>query len=254
MVNLSTLKTLFLTIVFMLLGCLAIQAQVVIFPPGDLGLKWEVKLEEAGTLPDQFIIDDYEYKISELKIIGEINGTDLRLIREIARKPDRDSNITGGKLSVLDLSEARIVKGGAPYYYNRGDRTGYYTAKDEIGDYAFYECDGLTSLLLPSRIIKIGKSAFSGCNGLTSLTLPSDITGIGDYAFSGCNVLTSLNLPSGITKIGKGTFDDCHALTSLTLPTGITEIGDGAFSGCNGLTSLTLPTGITKIGDYTLYV
>ena len=74
-----TLKGLFVTAIFMLLGCLAIHAA-----DGDLITKQiTIKLEEAGTLPSK-IGDTKKYKITNLKIMGEINGTDLRFIREMA--------------------------------------------------------------------------------------------------------------------------------------------------------------------------
>ena len=153
---------------------------------------------------------------------------------------------TEGKLSTLDLSEAKIVKGGDSYY--SGDNC--YTSNDEIGEYAFHDCSGLTSLTLPAGITSIGRSAFVGCSGLTSLNLPAGITSIGSSAFEGCSGLTSLTLPASISEIGDFAFSDCSGLTSLTLPASISEIGDFAFSDCSGLTSLNLPDGITSISDY----
>ena len=224
----------FLTLMFMLLGCLSLYAA-----DNDLITKQiTIELEKAGTLPDR-IASSKKYKITNLKIIGEINGTDLSMIREMA-----GSNNTDGKLSVLDLSEAKIVKGGDSYY------KGYYTYNDVIGSSAFEDCSGLTSLTLPAGITEIGRCAFDGCRGLTSLTLPAGITEIGYRAFYGCWGLTSLNLPAGITEIGEGAFSYCSGLTSLTLPAGITSIDRNAFDGCSGLTSLNLPAGITRIGDF----
>ena len=237
----------FFTLMFMLLGCLSLYA-------ADNDLITEqitIQLEKAGTLPDR-IGGSKKYKITNLKIIGEINGTDLRMIREMAER-NSTGNSTDGKLSVLDLSEAKIVEGGDCYYYDYSNHSYYtsdecYTSNDVIGRYAFSGCSGLTSLTLPAGITEIGDYAFEGCSGLTSLTLPAGITKIGEYAFSWCSGLTSLTLPAGVTWIGDRTFENCSGLTSLTLPAGITRIGDGAFQGCSGLTSLTLPAGITEIG------
>ena len=171
----------FLTLMFLLLGCLSLYAA-----DNDLITRQiTIELEKAGTLPDR-IASSRKYKITNLKIIGEINGTDLSMIREMA-----GSNSTGrptdGKLSVLDLSEAKIVEGG-DYYYKKDKYTSnyYYTSNDVIGSYAFQDCYGLTSLTLPAGITYIGSWAFNGCSGLTSLTLPASITKIGDGAFYGC--------------------------------------------------------------------
>ena len=228
----------FLTLMFLLLGCLSLYA-------ADNALitrQITIKLEEAGTLPDR-IASSEKYKITNLKIIGEINGTDLGMIRKMAGS-SYTGNSTDGKLSVLDLSEAKIVKGGDWYYSD------LHTSNDVIGSYAFKGCSVLTSLNLPAGITSIGDFAFYGCSRLTSLNLPAGITSIGEYAFKGCSGLTSLTLPAGITKIGSETFEGCSGLTSLNLPTGITEIDSYAFEGCSGLTSLNLPAGITSIGSY----
>ena len=193
-----TFKGLFLTAVFTLLGCLSIQAA-----NDDLITKQiTINLDKAGTLPNK-IASSEMYKITNLKIIGEINGTDWNLIREMAGS-DYSGNDTEGNLSVLDLSEAKIVAGGVDYYkYNSC------TSNDEIGRYAFYGCSGLTSINLPSSITSIGYAAFWSCSGLTSLTLPVGITSIGYEAFSYCSGLTSINIPSSITKIGYRVFSGC---------------------------------------------
>ena len=219
-----TLKGLFVTAVFMLLGCLAIHAA-----DGDLITKQiTIKLEEAGTLPSK-IGDTKKYKITNLKIMGEINGTDLRFIREMAGC-DYKGMGTEGKLVTLDLSEAKIVEGGDFYYgyYDYYDHNSYYytTSDDVIGDYAFSGCSSLTSLTLPSSVTLIGGHAFEKCSGLTSLTLPSSVTSIGSSAFEGCSGLTSVyvswksplsifastfkdaNTEKCILYVPKGTYDD----------------------------------------------
>ena len=161
------------------------------------------------------------------------------------------------------------------YYYIYGG--GYYTSDDVIGDYAFIDCSGLTSLTLPSSVTTICKDAFSSCSGLTSLTLPSSVSSIDAYAFYGCKnlkecnclldsdletylarthaywtsipvdeikyyhngqELTKLEIPSGVDKIGSYSFYKGVNLTSLTLPSSVTTIGYCAFYGCSGLTSI----------------
>ncbi len=237
MMNLSTLKTLFLTTVFMLLGCLAIQAA----DEGLITKQITIKLEKAGTLPNR-ISESKKYLITNLKIVGEVNGTDWRFIREMAGC-DYNTEKTDGKLSILDLSDAKIVDGGSYYIYY------YCTSNNRLGDYAFYGCSGLTSFTIPSSVTSIGDWAFYGCSGLTSLTIPSSVTSIGEDAFRGCSGLTSLAIPSSVTSIGEDAFRGCSGLTSLTIPSSVTSIRYGAFSGCSGLTSLTIPSSVTSIGS-----
>ena len=240
-----TFKGLFLAGLFMVLGCLSIQAA------DDLITKQiTIKLDEAGTLPDK-IGSTKKYQITNLKIIGEINGTDLRFIRNMAGGIDFYDETGQGKLSVLDLSQARIVVGGGPYLYYRhydglsgGVRELYVDENDVLGDYMFSGCSALTSLILPSNVTEIGNSAFVNCRGLTSMKIPSSVTNIGDCAFLNCSGLTSLVISSGVTKIGDSAFRNCSGLTSLVIPSGVTEIGFFAFRNCSGLISLVISSGV----------
>ena len=233
-----TFKRQLLFVMFMLLGCLSIQAA----DDGLITKQITIKLDKAGTLPDK-IGSTKKKQITNLKIIGEINGTDWCFIREMAGC-DYNCEKTGGKLSMLDLSDAKIVKGGLPYIKYNG---GVYTSNDKLGYAAFSDCSGLTSLTIPSSVTSIGEYAFDGCSGLTSLTIPSSVTSIGEYAFDGCSGLTSLTIPSSVTSIGEYAFDGCSGLTSLTIPSSVTSIGGSAFFGCSGLTSFTIPSSVTSI-------
>ena len=117
-----------------------------------------------------------------------------------------------------------------------------------IGDHAFWDCSGLTSVTIPDGVTSIGDSAFSGCVALTSVTIPEGVTSIGDYAFAYCVSLTSVTIPDGVTSIGDSAFSGCTALTSVTIPGSVTSIGGGAFSGCTSLTSVAIPSSVTEIG------
>ena len=218
-----TFKGLFLAVVFIVLGSLSIQAA-----DGLITKQITIKLDEAGTLPNK-IGSTKKFQITNLKIIGEINGRDLQMIREMAGKDVR-GNDTDGMLSVLDLSDAKIVEGGG---YNIN---GFYypTSNDKIGDNAFCDCSGLTSLTLPSGVTEIGNAAFEGCSGLASLTLPSGVTKIGDNAFCDCSGLTSLTLPSGVTEIGNAAFEGCSGLTSIYVyAEKLPNMGNDVFEGCD---------------------
>ena len=238
MMNLSTLKTLFLTTVFMLFGCLAIQAA----DEGLITKQITIKLDKAGTLPNR-ISSSKKYLITNLKIVGEVNGKDLFLIREMAGC-DADLKKTDGKLSILDLSDAKIVKSNDCYVWDGGWQQG---SNDELGYSVFKGCSVLTSVTIPSSVTSIDAWAFEGCSGLTSLIIPSSVTSIERSAFKDCSGLTSLTIPSSVTEIGKSVFEGCSGLTSLTIPSSVTEIGESAFEGCSGLTSLTIPSSVTSI-------
>ena len=118
-----------------------------------------------------------------------------------------------------------------------------------IGNSAFWRCRGLTSITIPNSVTSIGYSAFSGCSGLASITIPNSVTSIGDAAFLYCSGLTSIKIPDSVTSIGDRVFWGCSGLTSITIPDSVTSIGDSAFWGCSGLTSITIPDSVKSIGD-----
>ena len=121
-----------------------------------------------------------------------------------------------------------------------------------IGNEAFYQCKGLTSVIIPNSVTSIGESAFYFCSSLTSITIPNSVTSIGSSAFAHCS-LTSVTIPNSVTSIGDGAFAWCSGLTSITIPNSVTSIGDYAFRDCSGLTSVTIPNSVTSIGYSAFY-
>ena len=246
----STFKRRLMFVVCMLMCGLSIQA-------ADDGLITDQVIIDklvAGTLP-QRISSDEKNLITNLKINGEINGTDLGFIREMAGRSVKGEGLepgeeTEGKLSILDLSDAKIVSGGDPYYqdydYMEDRYNNYFTKDNEIGFKTFWFCD-LTSVTLPSGLTSIGESAFKKCWNLASVTFPSSLVTIGGSAFSECPNLASVTFQSGLTSIGSMAFFACRSLTNVTFPSSLTEIGNNAFNMC-GFKTLTLPSGLTKIG------
>ena len=110
-----------------------------------------------------------------------------------------------------------------------------------IGDGAFLYCSSLTSIEIPASVTSIGRDAFEDCNSLTSVTFAenSQLTSIGDEAFYYCRSLTSIEIPASVTSIGDSAFGGCSSLTSIEIPASITSIEEGAFSDCSSLTSIT---------------
>ena len=123
-----------------------------------------------------------------------------------------------------------------------------------IGDYAFYECSGLTgTLTIPSSVTTIGDNTFCECTGFTgSLIIPNSVTTIGFQAFATCSGFNgSLSIPNSVTTIGRGAFGWCPNFTgSLTIPNSVTVIEGSAFYLDSGFTgTLTIPNSVTSIGE-----
>ena len=72
---------------------------------------------------------------------------------------------------------------------------------------------------IPSSVTLIGNTAFRGSRNLTSVHIPSSVVKIGDWAFSNTS-LTFVYIPSSVTTIGYGVFADCRRLTDIVLSRG----------------------------------
>ena len=200
-------------------------------------------VERAGTLHGMINASRLPY-ITDLKLTGELNGTDISFIRTLVKK----------NLRFLDLSEARIVEGGAIYYSN------YRTSNDIIGSYMFYNPDyspispcAISKINLPNSVTGIEEGAFKSCTRLTDINIPNSVTSIGPETFKSCTSLTDINIPNSVTSIGERAFSGCTSLTDINIPNSVTSIGGGAFSGCTSLTDINIPNSVTSIERSTFY-
>ncbi len=119
---------------------------------------------------------------------------------------------------------------------------------DNIGSYAFQNCDNLDSITTPESLKSIGTYAFAYCGKLENVVINKKAKSIGERAFSSCNALKNITLPDSLEKIENYVFYYCSSLENITTPQNITGIGDYAFNNCKGLKSVTIAEGPTKIG------
>ena len=117
---------------------------------------------------------------------------------------------------------------------------GFAHSVTKIGNKAFYDCSGLTSVTIGNSVTSIGDHAFYGCSGMTSVTIGNSVKSIGQSAFEGCSGLTSVTIPNSVTSIGERAFYNCSGLTSVTIGNSVESIGREAFQHCLGLTSVTI--------------
>ncbi|MBR4582291.1 MAG: leucine-rich repeat protein [Bacteroidales bacterium] len=112
----------------------------------------------------------------------------------------------------------------------------------------------VTNLVIPETITEITSFAFFGATCLRSVNIPNSVTSIGGYAFKNCSGLTSVTIPNSVTSIGGSAFENCSGLTSLTIGNSVTNIDSYAFSQCSGLTSVTIPNSVTYIGGHAFFL
>ncbi len=156
-----------------------------------------------------------------------------------------------------------------------------------ICEYAFYICDSLASVTIPSGVKSIGREAFNGCNNLKEvhidniaawcgisfyndnsnpayyakglhlngelvrdLTIPGNVSRIGSYAFYRNTKVKTVTIEDGVTDIGNSAFGYCPNIFTISLPNSVENIGDDAFYGCRNLMSAYIPNADCKSDRY----
>lgn len=184
-------------------------------------LPTEVHVKAAGglqaALNDAFPKGDYP---TRLKIIGELNGTDILYLVTLT-----DPAAVGGNITAVDMEEALAAENAFVFANGHGLFINY---KGSI-----------KNLVLPSSLSTVPYAAFAGST-LTSVTLPKELKEIDDGAFMNCKDLKSITLPSSVTTLGAQAFY-ASGLTSIELPEALTEVGYAAFQDCADLQQVALP-------------
>ena len=168
----------------------------------------KVHVEKAGTLKK--LLDVETNLITHLEISGFINGTDLRLIREMAGV-DYYGNPTLGQLRELDIAQATICSGGTNYSQSWSSDN----IENTIPICCFYGSN-LISILLPLNTKSIENQAFFYSKELSYISIPNACRSIGFQSFGVCN-FTSINIPQNITSIDRTAFGRCHKLASVNV-------------------------------------
>jgi hypothetical protein len=184
----------------------------------------------------------YNPWVEETRVVATFNVTSTSRPTPIGY-----NKYTSG-FSEIEIDGVQTAVTSAYTFSTRGEHTVKYTLTDptRIGNFAFYDCSGLTSIDIPSGVISIGDSAIRNCSNLTSINIPNSVTSIGNFAFENCSNLTSCTIGSGVTSIGTYAFSYCTSLTSIvsnamTAPT----ITNSTFLNIKTGGTLTVPSGST---------
>ncbi len=236
-----------------------------------------LNVDTAGTL-NKLIAAEIKDSVVSLTLSGELNGSDILFIREMAGS-DKNGKATKGNLAVLDISKATFVAGGSFYYL-------YYSMiENKIGNYMFYKCPKLKSVFLPENIEFMGVYAFSECNSLESVYISNGFVSIGSQAFYKCPSFKSIivdsrnenlasedgvlfdkgftslimypcqkqdssyTIPSSVKTVKSEAFYDCGALKSVIMPDNVTNLGTSSFYRCVNLQNVSFSKNLTSIPE-----
>ena len=78
-----------------------------------------------------------------------------------------------------------------PEYVTDDDNTRH--AVTSIGNYAFRDCNEMTSVAIADSVTEIGTGAFVNCSKLSKAAVPNSVRSIGNSAFDGCTSLSSIS-------------------------------------------------------------
>ncbi len=155
----------------------------------------------------------------------------------------------------LSYGEAESVNNLGSYFtYNTQiasfEELQYFIGLSSISNYAFLNCSGLSSIVLPNTVTTIGNFAFEGCSSLTGdLTIPNTVTSIGRCAFEGCSGLSgSLTIPESVATIGEYAFYSCNGFNSIIcLAETPPALGEEVFGDWNTDLVVYVPCGFEEI-------
>lgn len=208
-----------------------------------------VNVATAGTLAT-LLNDDEVENLTDLKLTGNLNGTDINLIRKMGGGDnywnydgENSKYVEYGHLQNLDLSEVHIVSGGDPYL-DIWKSSRIYTKDDVLTASMFACCDNLITVSLPKTVKTVEEDLFNGCYHLKTVEFP-EVSELGGHMFYDCPSLEKVDLPKSVTKIGDAFFCCANHLKEVSMPS-VKELKDSVFAGCTCLEKLYIG-GIEKI-------
>ena len=217
---------------------------------------WMEELSELGWTLETFVPDDFEDEVimtseSNPRVMevcynqGWAANPDLMMKSEAMMVEDIGTAFAGRKDSSTNSS---LNTENVDNIYSF-DELQYFTSLQEIPDYAFKMCANLSSITLPTSVVRLGDEAFYGTQ-LESMIIPEHITTLGEYVFKNCSELTSLVFNNQISSVSGSLCYGCKNLSSVTLSNSIDSIGPSAFHGCSNLKQIDILDSVTNIGAY----
>ena len=169
-------------------------------------------------------------------VFDEVPQAGLHMTFKILSEEDKTLQIGIGdyswKTCISNTTSGQVkIPSQIPYYEKP------YTVV-RVGYGAFYRCNKLTSIILPTTTEVIEACAIQFCTNLHEVVLGESLREIGSDAFLECNQLVSPTFPVTLERIGVGAFQCCYAITSITIPRNVNSIGEQAFHYCEKIENI----------------
>lgn len=217
----------------------------------------EIDLATPGTLGVEVLYNvNVLTDVQLLKVKGTINDADWTNIKQMKYLLALDlseakfdavpaNQFDGhGTIKMVKLPEGMTSIGANAFKNSPIQTVNIPSTIQSIGEYAFYECNSLTQMLLPDALTSLGRSAFYSCDRLSTLHFPANLTTLPSSCCSDCYNLKDLRLPTNLNTIGSSAFYNTYNLRKVDFPEGLDEIGQHGFK-YSGLDSVILPIKMT---------
>lgn len=211
--------------------------------PGTLGVEVLYKvnvLTDVQLLKVKGTINDADWtNIKQMKYLLALDLSEAKFDAVPANQFDGH-----GTIKMVKLPEGMTSIGANAFKNSPIQTVNIPSTIQSIGEYAFYECNSLTQMLLPDALTSLGRSAFYSCDRLSTLHFPANLTTIPSSCCYDCYNLKDLRLPTNLKTIGSSAFYETYTLRKVDFPEGLEEIGSNGFQ-YSGLDSVILPIKMT---------
>ena len=182
------------------------------------------------------------------------------------------------KEALIDEWGAKYSKDGRKLLKVPRELSGAYSVKEGtriICDEAFWWCESLPDIVIPTSVTSIGDRAFFSCFSLKYISIPKSVICLNGNPFENWNGkleclspnfvyeddvlfnkdksriisfrnrnIKSYVIPSSVTSIGDSAFFYRDSLSEIVIPSSVTSIGDWAFSYCVLLKYISIPKSV----------
>ena len=146
----------------------------------------------------------------------------------------------------VEISNGVTTIGSYAMYEVMMDSVRFGSGIEYIYNYAFNNCDSLTSVYLGNNVRFIDNYAFASNDSLRVVDFGESPADIEYYAFAWNNAIHTVRC-SRVKSIRWRVFEDCRSLVNLNLGDSLYHLGDHAFTGCSSLRKVFIPASVQQI-------